>query len=88
MDSDYEVILGNDILALLPPMTIDYTAKTVSFGFGARLRVVASQIRGPRTHGKSALTRAVENQHSGRILGRRSTGSCGRDARPGQEFVR
>ncbi|KIH68677.1 hypothetical protein ANCDUO_00986 [Ancylostoma duodenale] len=28
MDSDYEVILGNDILAQLPPLTIDYKAKT------------------------------------------------------------
>ncbi|KHJ92750.1 integrase core domain protein [Oesophagostomum dentatum] len=32
MNSDYEVIIGHDILAQLPPMTIDYKAQKVCFG--------------------------------------------------------
>uniref|UniRef100_A0A183G4D7 CCHC-type domain-containing protein n=1 Tax=Heligmosomoides polygyrus TaxID=6339 RepID=A0A183G4D7_HELPZ len=32
IDSAYEVIIGNDVLAFLPTMTLDFKAKTVSFG--------------------------------------------------------
>ncbi|VDL78399.1 unnamed protein product [Nippostrongylus brasiliensis] len=32
MNSAYEVIVGNDILSLLPKMTMDFHARTVSFG--------------------------------------------------------
>ncbi|VDL85010.1 unnamed protein product, partial [Nippostrongylus brasiliensis] len=32
MNSAYEVIVGNDILSLLPKMTMDFNARTVSFG--------------------------------------------------------